>query len=63
MAKDFDAGNFGAEAYEPSAWTRRFKFNQVDGVALEQAKYRAHAWNGKFAVRIPELFHAEQARE
>ena len=63
MAKDFDAGDFGAEAYEPGSRAGRLEFNQVNGVALEQAKYRAYAGNGEFAVCIPELLHAEQARE
>ena len=61
MTKDLDACDLRAEAHEPGAGARRLKFDEVDGVALEQPERGGDARDGKFAVRVPELFHAEQA--
>ena len=63
VAEYLDARDLRAEAYEPGAGARRLEFDEVDGVALEQAQYGAYARDGEFAVRVPELFHAEQARK
>ena len=61
VAEYLDACDFRAEADKPCARTRCLEFNQVDGVALEQAKHRTHAGYCQFAIGISELFHAEHA--
>ena len=63
VAENLDARNFCAKADKPRAGTRRFKFNQIDRVALEQAKYRLDMRNGEFAVGVTELLHTENAGE
>ena len=61
MAEHLDSCNHAAKTNGPGTGTRRFEFDHVNGVALEQPQYGRNARDGKFAVRITELFHAEQS--